>query len=223
MRTIRRSFTETTYGAPNVANVPETLAEELLLLAHDIRGRCRLDPVELACGVAGALLSDLRLADRLTLDGGAVEVADDTPMADPVLDQVLADIAKSGGRTPREWVTRMRGPELGERLLARMAERGQVEVGQYRALGVFAETRYPVRDIVALWEAHQRVVDAVTTEPAPASRTLALGAIVTAAGLGKALLSTSGNWRTLRTRMRTMTKGDWAAEAVHDALAGASV
>jgi hypothetical protein len=45
-------FTETTYGALNVANVPETLAEELLLLAHDIRGRCRLDPVELACGVA---------------------------------------------------------------------------------------------------------------------------------------------------------------------------
>ena len=203
--------------------MPETLAEELLLLAHDIRGRCRLAPAELACGVAGALLSDLRLADRLTVDGGAVVVADDTPLADPVLDQVLADVAACGGRTPREWVTRMRGPEMGERLLGRMADRGQVEVCQYRTLGVFAETRYPVRDIVALWKAHQRVVDAVTTDPAPAPSTLALGAIVTAAGLGKALLSTTGNWRALRTRMRTMTKGDWAAEAVHDALTGASV
>jgi hypothetical protein len=157
---------------------------------------------------------------RLTLENGVVTVADGTPHPDLVLDQVLADVNSSTGRGPREWVTRMRGPELGELLLTRMAERGQVDVGQYRTLGVFAETRYPVRDIVALWEAHQRVVDAVTTDPAPKPRTLALGAIVTAAGLGKALLSTSGNWRALRARMRAMTKGDWAAEAVHDALTG---
>ncbi len=200
--------------------MPETLAEELLLLAHDIRGRCRLDPVELACGVAGALLSDLYLADRLTLEDGVVTVADETPLSDPVLDRLLADIGSSTGRTPREWVARMRGPEPGEELLARMAERGQVDIVRYRSLGVFAETRYPVRDIIALWAAHQRVVDTLTTDGTPERRTLALGAVVTAAGLGKALLSTSGNWRVQCAQMRAMTVGDWAAEAVHEALTG---
>jgi hypothetical protein len=101
-----------------------------------------------------------------------------------------------------------------------MAERGQVDVDPRRTLGVFSETRYPVRDIVGLWEAQQRVVGAVTTWSGPDPRTLALGALVTAAGLGKALFSTSGNWRTLRARMRAMTADDWAAEAVRDVLAG---
>ncbi|WP_460351633.1 hypothetical protein [Actinoallomurus acanthiterrae] len=42
--------------------MPETMAEELLLLAYDLRGKCRIGPVELDCGVGGAMLSDLRLA-----------------------------------------------------------------------------------------------------------------------------------------------------------------
>jgi hypothetical protein len=200
--------------------VAETLAEELLLLAYDIRGKCRLTPAELDCGVGGALLSDLRLAGRLTVVGDALAVAEDTPVGDPILDGVLADIRAEPGTTPREWVDRLRGPRPGERLLARMAGRGQVEVDLHRTLGVFSETRYPVRDIVGLWEAQHRVVGAVTTRSGADPRTLALGALVTAAGLGKALFSTSGNWRALRARMRAMTADDWAAGAVREVLAG---
>lgn len=207
--------------------MPDTLAEEILLLAYDIRGKCRLAPVELNCGVGGALLSDLDLAGRLTLEHGRVAVADDTPVGDPILDGVLADIEAAPARAPHEWVTRLCKAGFDERLLARMAERGQIEIGQRRALGVFTETRYPVRDIVALWDAHQRIVAAVTTEPSPGRRTLALGALATAAGMARTLFSTSGNWRTLRGRMRELTADDWAAEAVRATLAaerkGASV
>jgi Golgi phosphoprotein 3 (GPP34) len=198
--------------------VPDTLAEELLLLAYDIRGKCRLAPVELDCGVAGALLSELNLAGRLTVEDGALVVADDTPVGDPILDGVLFDIASSSRRTPREWVSRLGGSGLDERFLTRMAERGQIQVGLHRTLGVFTETRYPVRDIVGLWDAHQRIVAAVTADQTPDRRTLALGALATAAGMARTLFATSGNWRVLRGRMRELTGDDWAAEAVRAAL-----
>ncbi|MEV0399134.1 GPP34 family phosphoprotein [Actinoallomurus sp. NPDC050550] len=201
--------------------MPETLAEELLLLAYDLRGKCRIGPVELDCGVGGAMLSDLRLAGRLRLNGAALAVADPEPVGDPVLDGLLTDIATSPrNRTPQEWVTRLRATDHQRRLLARLADRGQVAVDRHRTLGVFVETRYPVRDIVGLWEAQQRVVAAVTTGAAPAdARTLALGALVAASGLGKAVFATSGNWRILRDRMREMAAGDWVATAVRGALA----
>jgi hypothetical protein len=199
--------------------VPETLAEELLLLAYDLRGKCRIGPVELDCGVGGAMLSDLRLAGRLRLNGTALAVADAEPVGDPVLDGLLTDIVTSPrSRTPQEWVTRLRATDHQRRLLARLSDRGQVAVDRHRTLGVFVETRYPVRDIVGLWEAQQRVVATVTGAPADA-RTLALGALVAASGLGKAVFATSGNWRILRGRMREMTAGDWAATAVRGALA----
>ncbi len=198
--------------------VAETLAEELLLLAHDIRGKCRIAPVELDCGVGGALLSELRLAGRLGVTNSTVTVTDDAPVGDPLLDELLADLA-AASRTPREWVTHLRRSGYGERLLARMADQGRIEIDPRRTLGVFTETRYPVRDIVALWEAQQRVVSAVTSEGEPGPRTLALGAVASAAGLAKPLFYTAGNWRELRARMRAMTEGDWAAEAVRDVLA----
>lgn len=196
----------------------ETLAEELLLLAHDIRGKCRIAPAAIDSGVVGALLSELGLSGRVTLDDSVLVTAGAETTGDAVLDELLKTIADSS-RTPLEWVEQLSGTGLTERLLARMVERGQMEIDHHRNYGLFADTWYPVRDIVALWEAHQRVVIAVTTRAAPDLRTLALGGIVTAAGLSKVLFSTAGDWRVLRDRMREMNAGDWAAGAVRDAVA----
>ncbi|MGH3376928.1 MAG: GOLPH3/VPS74 family protein [Actinoallomurus sp.] len=195
----------------------ETLAVELLLLAHDIRGKCRIAPAAMDGGVAGAVLSELDLAGRLKPDGRVLTTVDGPSMGDPILDDLLAEIAASS-RTPQEWVTHLRGSGLTERLIAPMVERGQVEVDHHRNYGLFAETWYPVRDIVALWEAHQRVVDAATRRPAPDRRTLALGALAEAAGLSKVLFATSGDWRALGERIRETTAGNWAADAVRHAV-----
>lgn len=200
--------------------VPETLAEDLLLLAHDIRGKCRATPAAMDRGVAGALLSELALQGRLTADG-PVAVTDGTPTGDPILDELLAGIATTP-RTPGAWVDHLCGTGLTQRLLDRMAGRGQVEVDHHRSYGLFAETWYPVRDIVALWDAHQRVVLAatggVTGGVVHDRRALALGALAEATGLAKVLFATSGDWRALAGRVREASADDWAAGAVRHAV-----
>jgi hypothetical protein len=197
--------------------VSETLAEELLLLAHDIRGKCRIVPAAMDRGVAGALLAELALSGHLAVEDSVLAATGGPLTGDPILDDLLDGVAASS-HTPREWVTRLGGSGLTERLLTRMVDSGQVEVDHHRNYGLFAETWYPVRDIVALWEAHQRVVAAATARPAPDRRTLALGALAEAAGLGKVLFATSGDWRALCGRMREASAGDWAAEAVRHAI-----
>lgn len=196
--------------------VTETLAEELLLLAHDLRGKCRATPAALHRGVAGALLSELALRGRVTV-GGPVTVTDDAPAGDPILDELLAGIAATP-RTPRAWVCHLGQAGLTRRLLDRMAAAGRVEVDDHRNYGLFAETWYPVRDIVALWDAHQRVVLAATAGPAAGRRALALGALAEATRLGKLLFATSGDWRTLAGRVRASSAEDWAAAAVRHAV-----
>lgn len=213
-------LTETSLTPLTVRSVPDTLAEELLFLAYDLRGKRRIEPVELDCGVGGALLAELRLGGLISLDGEAVVVTGTDEDGDPVLDDLRTSIAASPRhRTAKEWVTRLRATGHQERLLARMVERGQVTTDRHRTLGVFSGTRYPVRDIVGLWEAQQRVVAAVTTGAPADPRTLALAALVVACGMSKAVFATSGNWRDLRARVREMTGDDWAADAVRRALA----
>lgn len=196
--------------------MPQTLAEALLLLAYDIRGKCRIDPTAMDSGVAGALLSQLALCGRLAAEDSVV-VMDDAPYGDAILDELLAEIAATS-RTPSAWVSHLRGSGLSRRLLDRMVEAGQVGVDHHRSYGLFNETWYPVRDIVSLWEAHQQVVLAATS-PAADRCTLALGALAEAAGMGKILFATSGDWRALSERVRASSAGDWAAGAVRDVLA----
>lgn len=200
--------------------MPSTLAEDLLLLAHDIRGRCRVTPTAMDGGVAGALLSELALRGRLATEGPVVVPGgvDGAACGDAILDELLAEIAATS-RTPSAWVSHLRGSGLTRRLLDRMAEAGKVEIEQHRNYGLFDETWYPVRDIVSLWEAHQRVVLAATNPAAADRRALALGALAEAAGMGKILFATSGDWRALSERVRASSAGDWAAGAVRDVLA----
>lgn len=209
-------FTWATNGPFTVRNVSETLAEELLLLAHDIRGKCRVTPAAMDRGVAGALLSELALRGRLTAEG-PVAVTDGAPAGDPILDELLAEVAATL-RTPRSWVNHLCETGLTGRLLDRMARRGQVDVDRHRSYGLFAETWYPVRDIVTLWDAHQRVVHAATGGVTAGRRALALGALAEATGLGKVLFATSGDWRALAGHVRRSSAGDWAAGAVRHAV-----
>jgi Golgi phosphoprotein 3 (GPP34) len=215
--TLRLLFTEATKCPFSVRNVPDTLAEELLLLAHDIRGKCRVIPSAMDRGVAGALLSELALRGRLTTEG-PVAVTDASPAGDPVLDDLLVEIAAKP-RTPRAWVDHLREAGLTRRLLDRMVESGRVEIDHHRNYGLFAETWYPVRDIVALWDAHQRVVLAATGSVTADRRALALGALAEATGLAKVLFATSGDWRALAERVRESSADDWAAGAVRHAIA----
>lgn len=203
--------------------MPLTLAEDLLLLAHDIRGRCRITPTAMDGGVAGALLSELALRGRLAAEGpvvvpGGTDGTGGAAYGDAILDELLAEIAATS-RTPSAWVSHLRRSGLTRRLLDRMAEGGKVEIEQHRNYGLFDETWYPVRDIVSLWEAHQRVVLAATNPAAADRRALALGALAEATGMGKILFATSGDWRALSERVRASSAGDWAAGAVRDVLA----
>jgi hypothetical protein len=63
------------------------------------------------------------------------------------------------------------------------------------------------------------VVTAATAHATPDRRTAALGALAEAAGLGKVLFATSGDWRVLAERIRETSAHDRAADAVRRAVA----
>src|SRR5207247_5419662 len=80
------------------------LADDLFFVMHDDRtGRPRLHPRAVGLGLAGALLGELMLFARLSIQDGMLTVVDDRPPRDAViltlLDQVLAERQPDGVRT----------------------------------------------------------------------------------------------------------------------------
>ncbi len=84
-----------------------TLAESLVLLALDDEqgtvGWFSDDALNL--GLAGALLADLALRERIAVAGRTVTTRDSTPVGEPLLDETLALVAGSArARDARGWV-----------------------------------------------------------------------------------------------------------------------
>ena len=108
-------------------------AEELLLLLFDERAddlSISLPAERLHILLAGAVLMDLALEERIDTDLKRLMLVDPTPLNDDLLDPVLADIARASETSDTDtWVRRQaeRGEAIREGALARLTARGILE------------------------------------------------------------------------------------------------
>lgn len=197
---------------------PLTLAEELSLLAHrDSDGKRITGGTELAVGVAGALVAELALTERITLDTGRVTVRDRTGVDDPELDDALTRMRDA--RRPRKpdwWITRLNTAALSTRLKRRLVERGVLRVAEHRMLGVVPRYRHPALDPQPGQEIRTRVRAAIDGER-PDARTAALIAVLHACGLDRTIFDDLDR-TTLRNRAARLAEGDWTGPATPDVV-----
>ncbi|MCO5971743.1 GOLPH3/VPS74 family protein [Actinoallomurus soli] len=194
------------------------LADELLLLAlREQDGVAMIGSAELDCGVAGALLVELALAERVRLTDGRIVAVDSSPVDDPDLDALLARIAADGEpRKAEHWVNRSRRDEVRKRRLARLAAMGVLEERERKVLFV-RHTNYPERDPGPEQELRARLGAVLGGAPADV-RSSALLAIVHACRLDrKAFPEVDG--KVLRTRVKEITEEQWAGRAVAKVIA----
>lgn len=169
-------------------------AEEiLLLLLHDAGGRfARVHGAALDYALAGSVLMDLALENRIDSDLRKLVLADATPTGDALLDPSLADIAAAEGvQDARHWVERLvkRVPDIRRGALARLVERGILERRDDRFLWVFRARRYPVTDGEAEREVKLRILDVLFGDTLPGPRDVVLICLADACGIFRAMLS----------------------------------
>ena len=165
-----------------------TYVEEILLLMLDDREGSLVDlPRPAMDGViAGAVLMDLAMRDRIESDLKELRVVDKTPTGEPLLDGALAAIAATGERrSSGEWVGEIANDadELREQALARLVARGILKAEKGAFLWVFEVRRYPMIDDREEQEVKSRLRELVLSTTIPDPRDVALVCLVEAAGL----------------------------------------
>lgn len=125
------------------------LADEFFLIALDDRtGRPRLSSKVFGLGLAGALLGELILDRRITVEEGQVLVVDHRPPADAlahtVLDQILSEVSPYGVRSWLVFLAR----NATERVADRLSRAGHIRREQSRRM-FRRETVYPPTDMNA--------------------------------------------------------------------------
>lgn len=170
-----------------------TFAEEIiLLLLRDHDGRfVRVPNWSLEYAMAGAVLMDLAMENRIDTDLENLILVDPTPVGDGLLDPTLAEIAADEARPTRDWVERTveRAEDIHREALFRLVERGILEQQEKRFLWAFRSRRYPLVDGRAEREVKLRIMEVLFSDEIPDPRDIMLICLVDACGIFNELLS----------------------------------
>ena len=147
--------------------------EIVLLLLNDDDGRfARVPNVSLDYALAGGVLMDLALENRIDTDLEKLVLIDATPTGDTLLDPTLAEIVEGGGNDARYWVERtaVRSDAMREEVLKRLVDQGILERGEDRFLWVFKSRRYPMVDGEVQREVKLRIMGVLFSDEIPDPR-----------------------------------------------------
>ncbi|UUU39043.1 GOLPH3/VPS74 family protein [Streptomyces sp. NBC_00162] len=197
-----------------------TLAEEIMLLSLDDESGATRQRQAVGWAVAGGILLELVLAERVSVKGKYLELADDTPTGEELLDGRLRLIGTwLRGRSKRrvtDWLTKDQAKAVGA-AVERLRARGIVVVEESKVLGVFPRRRYPEADGAAERALRERLAAAVLTGAEPDERTAGLVALLHAAKLHRLAFPDLPRGQ-VNPRMAEIAAGQWAAESVRAAI-----
>lgn len=171
-----------------MSSAPLTFLEEIALLAlDDTTGARRAMPVlAFNYAIAGALLADLALADRIDTDPKQLVVLRPEPLGDPVLDEALATLAAAPAPQPvSHWLSwyAERSHALEEAAFARLVARGILRREDKKILWVFGVRRYPTIDNQERTEVRTRLAALIRGDDLPDPRDAVLIGLLTASHL----------------------------------------
>ncbi|MFI6103659.1 GPP34 family phosphoprotein [Streptomyces sp. NPDC051310] len=197
-----------------------TLAEEIALLSLDDESGAAKERSSAGWAVAGGILLELVLAERLTVADGRLTVADATPTGTALLDGRLAKLdewtRRNGRRKVVDWLTKDQSTAV-RATVESLCERGLVTEERHRALGLFPVRRYPEADGSVERELRERLASVVLEGTEPDDRTSGLIALLHAAKLHRLAFPELPR-KQVRTRMAEIGEGQWAGDGVREAI-----
>ncbi|MFE4260832.1 GPP34 family phosphoprotein [Streptomyces sp. NPDC056883] len=197
-----------------------TLAEEIMLLSLDDESGSVKQRQSVGWAVAGALLLELVLADRVRVSGKHLELVDSPPTGEELLDgRFEAMRVWMKGRSKRrigEWLTKDQAKAVGA-AVERLSARGVVVEERRKALGMFPVRRYPEADGTVERALRERLADAVSKGAEPDERTASLVTVIHAARL-HALAFPGVPRKEITARTAAIADGQWAAESIRTAI-----
>ena len=168
-------------------------AEEIILiLLDDENGKfVRVPRWSLNYALAGGVLMDLAMENRIDTDLENLILIDSTPVGDSLLDPVLAQIAEGGQKDTRYWLEQIaeRAPEIREESLNRLVANGILEREDDRFMWMFRSRRYPMIAGEAEREVKLRIMGVLFSDEIPDPRDVMIICLVDACGIFRELLS----------------------------------
>lgn len=199
-----------------------TLAEDiiLLLLDDDTGKLASIDLMTLNYAMAGAVLMDLALRNKIDTDLESLIVADSTPTGLQMLDTYLDKISSENKENnTRYWLTELSnyGDDIVESALNMLVEKKILKTEEKKILWVIGTRVYPMIDDKEEKEVKRRIIDLLMSDVIPTPQDVVLVSLMDTCSLFTTILSSKEVER-LSSRIEQIRKLDLIGQEVTKVL-----
>jgi len=200
-----------------------SLSEELLLLAlHDEKGSVLFNSsTSLPYGLVGTGLLELLFQNRIVLKEKNIECINQTPVGDPILDEMLKLIVSSTKiRNVKYWIPKIQSKvkHIRERLTDSLVQKGILRREGHKILGVFPSSRYPTQNPSSEFEIRNRIRNVVLFDHPPKEREIALISLIKVCGLINEVFEKNER-KKARQRIKELSKDEVIGKMVSEVVA----
>lgn len=199
-----------------------TLAEDiiLLLLDDDTGKLASIDLMTLNYAMAGAVLMDLALRNKIDNDLESLIVADSTPTGLQMLDTYLDKISSENKENnTRYWLTELSnyGEDIVDSALNMLVEKKIIKTEEKKILWVIGTRVYPMIDDKEEKEVKRRIIDLLMSDEIPTPQDVVLVSLMDTCSLFTTILS-SKEVEKLSSRIEQIRKLDLIGQEVTKVL-----
>jgi len=199
-----------------------SFAEELILLSLDDKKGTFL-PLSLMSfesALAGAILMELALENKIDTDLEHLILIDDTETGDPVYDDIIQMIKQyPDSKNALYWVKEIRNKysNLREVLTQRLVNNGILEEKKKKILGLFPQTRYPILNDTEELTVKNRIRKIVLSDEIPEPRDIVIISLIKSCGLVEQIFSAQ-EIKKASERIYQISKMDLIGQSVSKAI-----
>ncbi len=175
------------------------LAEELLLLlTDDVSGKLQVKKYPLNMALAGAVLADLMLSQRISIKvaglnywDAQITVVNDSSTGDPILDTGLQRISPLQPGDPRHYLSKV-AQDLHEEILEHLVQHGVLRVNKRKTFGIISSQTWTAVRPELKQETREGLRSVLKGQSEPSPEQLALIALLYAVDQVRQVLADSG-------------------------------
>ena len=192
----------------------------LLLIQDEVGTFLPISPKSMDYAVAGAILMDLAMENRIDTDLTSFILISNKPTGDELLDPALAEIARHEPKSTRHWVEHIAqaGSQIREMTLKRLVQKEilRIEEGRSGRFGPRTK-RYRTVDGLVEKEVKLRILSVLFTDEIPDPRDQMIICLADACGIFPMLLSREEHQR-VASRITLINMMDLIGQAMGQAI-----
>ncbi len=199
--------------------------EEIMLLALRDKEGTIASGAMYSFALSGAIMAELLLQNRIKIDetrrNNIIELVDQTPLGDPLLDECLQKITAARRRASMAtWVSRFSGiKKLKHRVALHLCRRGILRAGEDQIMFIFTRKIYPELNPLPERAIKERIENAIFSDSNDIDpRTVVLISLANSAHLLHANFDKKA-LRQQKKRIKQIIDGEKSGKAAADAIA----